>query len=99
MHRHEVRTPLNAIVGFAQIVARSEDPSFNKYSEIITANSYDLLKIIDDVMQLANHDTGLQLEKKEISVNALCEQAFLQRYGQCDCHASCRILASPLPRR
>lgn len=75
---HEVRTPLNAIVGFAQIVARSEDPSFNKYSEIITANSYDLLKIIDDMMQLANHDTGLQLEKKEISVNALCEQAFLQ---------------------
>lgn len=75
---HEVRTPLNAIVGFAQIVARSEDPAFNKYSEIITANSYDLLKIIDDVMQLANYDSCLKLKKREVSVNALCEQAYLQ---------------------
>lgn len=51
---HEVRTPLNAIVGFSAVLS-SDDDSFDEdsrkeFCEIIKVNSFQLLKLINDIL-------------------------------------------------
>lgn len=54
---HEVRTPLNSIVGFSQILAESNsDPETEEFASLITVNSNYLLRLFDDVLELANAD-------------------------------------------
>lgn len=48
---HEIRTLLNAIVGFSDLLSSEEDPSLkNQYTELISQNSDLLLQIISDVL-------------------------------------------------
>ncbi|HEX2921426.1 MAG TPA: ATP-binding protein [Bacteroidales bacterium] len=61
---HEVRTPLNSIVGFAELLA---DPSQsiqkrNSFSKIISANSQKLIRIISDVIEIS------QIQSKQLKV-------------------------------
>ena len=54
---HEVRTPLNAIVGFSAVLT-DEDESFDdesrrEFSEIIKVNSFQLLKLINDILDFS----------------------------------------------
>lgn len=55
---HEVRTPLNAIVGFSQILASQfrNDRETNEYAGIIEENCGSLLRLIDDVLDIASLD-------------------------------------------
>lgn len=52
---HEVRTPLNAIVGFAQVIATADNPADKqqKFADIITQSSNKLLEIITDVIEIS----------------------------------------------
>lgn len=57
---HEVRTPLNAIVGFS-VVLTDEDESFDdesrrEFSEIIKVNSFQLLKLINDILDFSDFE-------------------------------------------
>lgn len=57
---HEIRTPLNAIVGFSNLIAEL-DPSpeeKEEYSKIITTNNELLLKLINDILDLARIESG-----------------------------------------
>lgn len=56
---HEVRTPLNAIIGFSQLfVADTTNPaSLKKYAEAIDHNSYDLLKLVGDIVEISRLDS------------------------------------------
>lgn len=60
---HEVRTPLNSIVGFAELLS---DPAQsiqkrNSFSKIISANSQNLIRIISDVIEIS------QIQSKQVT--------------------------------
>ncbi len=57
---HEIRTPLNAIIGFSSILT---DPSTTReeqeqYIRIINSNGEQLIRLIDDIMDLSKIEAG-----------------------------------------
>lgn len=74
---HEVRTPLNAIVGFSECLAEIplSKAETKEISATIKKNSDKLLKIISDMISIANIDSGDQrLTYQEIPVNELANK-------------------------
>nr|WP_321410111.1 PAS domain S-box protein [uncultured Carboxylicivirga sp.] len=62
---HEIRTPMNGIVGFSELIA-SETTAEGKqgfYAKVIKNSSMQLLKIIDDILEIST------LETKQVSLN------------------------------
>ncbi len=57
---HEVRTPLNAIVGFSAVLASDDeafdDESRREFCEIIKVNSFQLLKLINDILDFSDFE-------------------------------------------
>ncbi|MFP4470828.1 MAG: response regulator [Bacteroidales bacterium] len=69
---HEIRTPLNAIVGFSQMIGEEGIPydEMDGYKEAIVSNSDLLLKLINDIIEMAMIDAGeveLKMQKHYIS--------------------------------
>jgi len=74
---HDIRTPLNAIVGFAGLLTEPDlDPEELKfYSYMITRSSRKLLSMISNLIDLAKMETGsLRLFNEKISVAELLEE-------------------------
>ncbi len=68
---HEMRTPMNAILGFAEL-ALLEQPDANQVEHLtkITAASRSLLRVIDDVLDFERVDAGkLTLESIDFSLS------------------------------
>ena len=68
---HEVRTPLNSIVGFSQLLSEpGQTPSEIKtFSEIILESSDKLIRIITDVIEISKiqaKQTGLDLSRFDV---------------------------------
>jgi len=57
---HEVRTPLNAIQGFSQLIAKlNQSPEkLKKFAEIITESSEKLIGIVTDVIEISQIHTN-----------------------------------------
>ena len=57
---HDIRTPMNAIVGFAALLARdAENPDkVREYTKKITASSQHLLGLINDVLDISKIEAG-----------------------------------------
>jgi signal transduction histidine kinase len=60
---HEFRTPLNAIMGFAQVMQAETfgpvgDPRYVRYAEDIIASGEHLLGLVEDILDLAQADAG-----------------------------------------
>ena len=57
---HEVRTPMNAILGFTELLQSDEFEQHEKerFFSIISSNSKQLLSIIDDVLEISRMDSG-----------------------------------------
>lgn len=60
---HEVRTPLNAIVGFSGLLVNDEDEELSKderkeFASIINSNSDILVNIINDMLEISKLDAG-----------------------------------------
>lgn len=57
---HEVRTPLNSIVGFAELLSDPSQPIQKKssFSRIISVNSQKLIRIISDVIEISQIQSG-----------------------------------------
>lgn len=70
---HEIRTPLNSIVGFSQLLATEEDPQEKKkYIDIISSNSENLLRLINDVLDLSKIEAGfIDFKKTEFDLSKL----------------------------
>ncbi len=68
---HEIRTPLNHILGFLELLlvdgTSSEERS--EYSSIVQDSSDDLLKRIDDVIDISKIETGqMDIRKERVNV-------------------------------
>ncbi|MDB5440950.1 MAG: histidine kinase [Caulobacteraceae bacterium] len=61
---HELRTPLNAIVGFSEIIAGElygplGAPQYKEYAEHVRSSGYRLLRLINQVIDIARLDGGV----------------------------------------
>lgn len=75
---HDVRTPLNAVVGFAELLAESDDldqESKLGYGKIIQENAEQLLDYVNNILELSRLESGkIQYEQTEVEAIALCRE-------------------------
>lgn len=81
---HEIRTPLGAIMGFLELM-KSPDISREEtveYISIVNRNSNQLMRLIDDILDLSKVEAGkMDIEKEEISLGEfLFDFASLMRF-------------------
>jgi len=63
---HEIRTPLHAIIGFSNLIIKSNnDEEKQEYIKIIQDNNDNLLNIVNDIIDLSEIESGF-LEMKRI---------------------------------
>lgn len=69
---HELRSPLNAIIGFSKLLVETQDNSLQKrYADIIESNSRLLLRLAEDVLDMARAESGtMKFDYRTIDVNA-----------------------------
>lgn len=78
---HEVRTPLNAIVGFSQMLATESDTNLSEedrkqISHIINTNSEILNTIITNILDLTSIENGrYTIKENAVNINDLCKSA------------------------
>jgi signal transduction histidine kinase len=75
---HEFRTPMNAILGFAEILRDKPEllrkEKGRKYAENIIASGKRLLNMINDLLDLAKTEAGkMKLHIEKISLRQLCK--------------------------
>jgi len=74
---HEIRTPINSIIGFSELI-KNESLSLqkrSKYSEIIEENSQALLRLIDDIIDVAKIEANeLKIRKEGCSVSEILSE-------------------------
>ncbi len=75
---HEFRTPLNAILGFAEILREKPDTlskeKGRRYAENIITGGKNLLNMINDLLDLAKTEAGkMKLHIEKTSVPVLCK--------------------------
>ena len=71
---HDIRTPMNAIIGFSDIIAEHPDDEEIVKNAIskIQASGEILLKIINDVLDFSKIESGkLEIEKNTLSIEKL----------------------------
>ncbi len=73
---HEIRTPMNAIVGYAEMLAESDiGGQQRRYVETIRKNSAYLVAIINDIMELSKLETGkVRVLKSTVNLQVITEQ-------------------------
>jgi len=73
---HEIRTPLNGFIGFSKLILSSKSQEETEsYVSIIDGCGKQLLRIIDDILDVSRIETGqMTFYKEEFSVNALLEE-------------------------
>jgi signal transduction histidine kinase len=78
---HEVRTPMNSIVGFSDLLADPDTlPEERKhYTEIIIQNSNQLLSIINDIVNIATIEAGQERAIiNPVNINSICNLVYEQ---------------------
>ena len=87
---HEIRNPLNAIIGFSEVMAQERlgplgHEPYRQYAGDIHAGGMELLRLVNDLMDLSRIEAGkLDLEIADIALNPLIQQcvAALQAQAQ-----------------
>jgi PAS domain S-box-containing protein len=70
---HEIRTPMNAIIGFSALLNEPDTPEADRHQfiEIIFQSGSQLLSIINDIVDIANIESGqVKLNIKEMNLNS-----------------------------
>jgi signal transduction histidine kinase len=70
---HEIRTPMNAIVGFSELLGNGSEPdNRQQYISIIQKSSYNLLRLINDIIDLSKIEAGdLEIKYSDINIRDL----------------------------
>jgi len=77
---HEIRTPINSILGFSELLLERDDldDKAKYYLKIITSNSDQLLKLINDILDLSKIESEmLKLKYESHCLNHLLEEIAL----------------------
>lgn len=78
---HEIRTPLNAIIGYTSLLSDNTigPEERNGFYETIYTNSNELLRIIENLLEISQIEAGhITIKKSEFSVNALLNEIYLE---------------------
>jgi PAS domain S-box-containing protein len=70
---HEIRTPMNAIIGFSALLNEPDTPEADRrqFIEIIFQSGSQLLSIINDIVDIANIESGqVKLNIKAMNLNS-----------------------------
>lgn len=76
---HEVRTPLNAIIGFSNLLSEDNlrDQDKRKYLELINENSENLLTIVGDLLDLSKIESGaMDLYPRKVNIKKLVKEVY-----------------------
>lgn len=68
---HDIRTPMNAIVGFAALAKKhiNDRDKVHEYLDMIETSSDQLLRLINDVLEISSIEAGrIQIEENECSL-------------------------------
>ncbi|MBP7463478.1 MAG: response regulator [Bacteroidales bacterium] len=59
---HEIRTPMNGILGFSDLLCQDDlsGETRNKYVQVIQGSGHQLMRIIDDVLDLSRIESGVE---------------------------------------
>lgn len=73
---HEVRTPMNSIIGFADLLLESElDEQQQDCAEIVKANGYTLLELLNNLLYYSRLESGnLRIRKQETDLLLLLDE-------------------------
>ncbi len=76
---HELRTPMNAILGFSELLKaeQSSNELVNDYLSIIRNKGNYLLSLVDDVIELSRFETGdITIRKTKFRINSFMDELF-----------------------
>ncbi len=76
---HEIRTPLNGILGFSDLLKSQEIPEEKRkrYYDIIYSSGQQLLKIIDDILDISMIEANqIKVNKTHFNLNILMRETF-----------------------
>jgi len=83
---YNIRTPLNSVVGFSQLMAVERDMNEaqrTEYSGIIKENSTILLNLVNDVLDISRLEAGMmKFNLQEYEVITLCNEAIYTAKGK-----------------
>ena len=73
---HEIRTPINGIKGFINLMTKSDlSPSQMRYAEIILKSTNDLTSIIEEILDFSKLESGkLQIVETNFDLHEIIEQ-------------------------
>ena len=83
---HEVRTPLNAIVGFSEVLPMTQsDEEREQLLGLIRDNNAQLLRLFDDMIHMSKLEAGGQtIQKTQFELRPLLEEIVQQYAGKVD---------------
>ena len=82
---HEIRSPLNIILGYVQMLDKPQlcDEERRSYIRAINQSSEQLLEIINDILSMSKLETGQQqLQNQELNLNTLMEDTHTAYHGR-----------------
>lgn len=72
---HDIRTPLNGILGFAQILELTEnDPERKKNLHLIRVSAKSLLKLLNEIIDIAYVENGTPIKWEKVDLRAIISQ-------------------------
>lgn len=77
---HEVRTPLNGIMGFSEMISQKEtsDDDRRNYAKIIADCGHQLLSIVDNILDISKIATGqMEIHEEVVNINDLVNEIFM----------------------
>ncbi len=79
---HELRTPANGIIGFAELLQKQDNPAKREqYLKIIINSSKQLVKTISDLIDISKIETGeIEISENEIDVSKLFHDLYTHYY-------------------
>lgn len=97
---HQIRTPLNAIVGFSTLIATQHDElsdeDMKSFSVDIEHNTNILLRLVNDVVEMSQIESGdVKFNFREVAVDSLLEEVFHADSFQIPSHLRYELKAGP----